>query len=86
MAADRLKQTITILKKLTEDLGLPYEAPEIQAIKACMSEFVRTGEPWSGTLSLEPWGREAVLDMHRSGKIELTLRSLKLRTKRRAVQ
>ncbi len=83
---DRLKQTITIMKKLTGDLGLPLEAPEIQAIKARMTEFVRTGEPWSGKLSLAPWDREAVLEMSVGGKIELTLRSLMTGRKRKGRQ
>lgn len=73
---DRLRQTIVILRKLTEDLGLPYDAPEVQAIKEQMTEFVKTGQAWEGVLSLAPWGREAVLEMRASGKIELTLRTL----------
>jgi hypothetical protein len=72
----RLKETITILKKLTVDLGLPYEDEEVKAIKDRMSEFVKTGEPWSGTLPLTAWDREAVLEMRASGKIELTLKAL----------
>ncbi len=72
----RLKETITILKKLTDDLGLPYESEEIQAIKQRMSEFVKTGEAWSGVLPLPSWEREAVLDMYTTGKIELTLRAM----------
>ena len=79
---DRLRQTIVILRKLTEELGLPYDAPEMQAIKERMSDFVKTGDAWEGTLSLAPWGREAVLEMRASGKIELTLRSLKRTGKR----
>ncbi len=69
----RLNQTIVILKKLRDDLGLPFEAPEVQAIKARMSEFVATGVPWEGVLPLAPWKREAHLRMTRAGKIELTL-------------
>jgi hypothetical protein len=72
----RLNQTIVILKKLRDDLQLPYESPEIQAIKERMGEFVRTGAPWEGVLSLAPWKREAHLRMTRSGKIELTLRMI----------
>jgi hypothetical protein len=79
----RLNQTIVILKKLRDDLQLPYESPEIQAIKAQMGEFVRTGAPWEGVLSLAPWGREAHLRMTRAGRIELTLRVI---GKRKQVQ
>ncbi len=72
---ERLRQTVVILRKLTEDLGLPYDAPEVQAIKGHMSQFVRDGEAWKGVLSLAPWGREAVLEME-DNKIEMTLRTM----------
>jgi hypothetical protein len=71
---ERLRQTIVILRKLTDDLGLPYDSPEVQAIKERMYEFVRDGEAWKGVLSLAPWGREAVLEMQ-GVKIEMTLRT-----------
>lgn len=71
---ERLRQTIVILRKLTEDLGLPYEAPEVQAIKDRMNQFVRDGEAWRGVLPLTAWDREAVLEMQ-GDKIELTLRN-----------
>jgi hypothetical protein len=49
-----------------------------------MSEFVKTGEAWSGVLPLPSWEREAVLDMKENGKIELTLRAMpSLRKKRK---
>ncbi len=72
---ERLRQTIVILRKLTVDLGFPYDAPEVVAIKEQMSLFVRDGKAWKGVLSLKPWGREAVLEM-KGSKIELTLRAL----------
>jgi hypothetical protein len=72
---ERLRQTIVILRKLKDDLGLPYDAPEVQAIKDRMSQFVRDGEAWKGVLSLAPWEREAVLEMG-DNKIEMTLRTI----------
>lgn len=73
---ERLRQTIVILRKLRDELGLPLDAPEVQTIKECMHIFVRSGEPWKGILSLEPWERDAVLEM-KDDKIELTLRTLR---------
>lgn len=71
---ERLRQTIVILRKLTEDLGLSYEAPEVRAIKDRMSKFVRDGEAWRGVLPLTAWDREAVLEME-GDTIEMTLRT-----------
>ena len=70
-----MRQTVVILRKLTDDLGFSYNAPEIQAIKERMSCFVRNGDSWKGVMSLAPWGREAVLEME-GNTIEMTLRVL----------
>ncbi len=73
---ERLRQTIVILRKLRDDLGMPMDDPEVQAIKERMHVFVRDGVAWKGALPLMPWGREAVLEMA-NDKIELTLRALR---------
>ena len=75
---ERLRQTITILRKLRDDLGLPLDSPEVDAIKKKMQEFVQDGIAWRGVFPLQSWDREAVLEMEGT-KIELTLRTKRLR-------
>lgn len=69
----RLHQSIVVLKKLRDDLGLPYECEEVQAVKQRLDEFIRTGEPWSGQISFASWSRIAELELTRKGKVKLTL-------------
>lgn len=75
---DRLRQTIVILRKLTQDLGLPYDSTEVQAVKTRLHDFVRTGEAWKGSIPFLAWDRIAVLDMA-DNKIEITLKAVRKR-------
>jgi hypothetical protein len=70
----RLHESVVVLKKLTGDLGLPYESEEIQAVKKHLDIFIRTGEPWSGVIPFLSWNREAHLVLSRKGKVTLTLK------------
>lgn len=69
----RLHQSVVVLKKLRDDLGLPYDCDEVQAVKARLDEFIRTGEPWSGRIPFTHWDRIADLELTRKGKVKLTL-------------
>lgn len=69
----RLHQSVVVLKKLRDDLGLPYECEEVQAVKARLDDFIRTGEPWSGRILFASWDRMAELELTRKGKVKLTL-------------
>ena len=73
----RLKQCIAVLKKLTDDLGIPYNSPEVQAVKKSFDEFIRTGEPWEGSVPFTPWERIADIRLTSRGNVELTLRLCK---------
>lgn len=73
--AERLRQSIVVLKKLTEQLGIPYESPEIQALKAKLDPYIRTGDPWSGKISFAAFGRTAYVSLTRRNNVEVTLKS-----------
>ncbi len=73
----RLQQCISVLKKLTDDLGIPYSSPEVQAVKKHFDEFIRTGEPWEGSVPFLLWDRMADIRLTDRGKVEMTLRLCK---------
>jgi hypothetical protein len=86
---ERLRQCVAVLKKITGDLGIPYTSPEVQALKARFDAFVATGEPWCGDVDFGPWDRIAVVELRRSGKVEVTLKptaALLRKHKRNAAQ
>jgi len=74
---------MVILKKITEDLGIPYNSPEVQELKGHMNTFVRTGEPWEGSVMFGPWGRIARCAFTRKGHMEVTLEVLRKRPQMR---
>ncbi len=55
---DRLKETLEILKKL-KDLGLNDREPGFVLTKQKFSEWVSTGEAWSGTIDYPMLQRKA---------------------------
>lgn len=86
---ERLRQCVAVLKKLTGDLGIPYMSAEVQALKAHFDAFVATGEPWFGEVDFGAWDRVAVVELRRSGKVEVTLKptaALLRKHKRKAAQ
>jgi hypothetical protein len=74
--ADRLKESIAVLKKLTVDLGIPYSSPEVQELKSRFDEYIKDGICWNGTVSFAAYGRVAIVNLPRSAKkpIEVTLK------------
>jgi hypothetical protein len=53
--AKRLKEVVELLGKLTGELGIPLESPEVQELKGHLDAYVRDGLCWSGTVSFEAW-------------------------------
>jgi hypothetical protein len=78
--ADRLKESIAVLKKLTIDLGIPYVSPEIQELKSRFDMYIKDGICWNGTVSFAAYGRIATVNLPRSAKkpIEVTLKQFRL--------
>jgi hypothetical protein len=72
--AERLRQSIVVLKKLTGDLGIPYNSPEVQELKSKLDPYIRTGDPWNGKVSFAAFGRTAYVTLTRKNKVEITLK------------
>jgi len=71
--AERLRQSVVVLKKLTGDLGIPYNSPEIQELKSKLDPYIRTGDPWNGKISFAAFGRTAIVNLTRRNNVEVTL-------------
>ena len=77
---DRLRECITVIKKLTGDLGIPYESPEVQELKSHFDAYIKDGTVWNGTVSFAAYGRMAVVNLPRkaTAQVEVTLRATRL--------
>ncbi len=74
--ADRVRESVTLLKKLTQDLGMPMESPEVQELKSRLDDYIKNGTCWSGHISFLSYGRIADVNLPQkaSKPIEVTLR------------
>jgi hypothetical protein len=57
--SNRVRECVTIVKKLTEQLGLDEGSEEIKELRGHMNTYIKTGEEWSGTVDFSKWGRIA---------------------------
>jgi len=73
--ADRLKETVTILKDILA-LGIPLASPEVQELKGHLDAYVKDGTPWQGSISFERFGRiaEVTIPKRADKAIEVRLR------------
>jgi len=77
--AERLKECIAVLKKLTVDLGIPYSSPEVMELKKRFDDYIHQGTCWSGSVSFAAYGRVANVKLPRAYNkpVEVTLKALK---------
>jgi hypothetical protein len=75
--ATRLKEVVELLGKLTGDLGIPLESPEVQELKGHLDAYVRDGTCWTGSVSFAAWDNRVahvVLPRSATKPIEVVLK------------
>jgi len=55
----RLEQVMIVMSKLRDDLKLPMGCAAVLELKSRLSDWVRTGTAWSGTIDFREFGRMA---------------------------
>lgn len=72
----RLSECMAILQKLTHDLAIPYNSPEVQELKLHMDAYIKYGICWSGSISFLRFGRVADVAFPHKARdtVEVTLR------------
>jgi hypothetical protein len=73
----RIEQCISVIKQI-RDLGIPNEYPPLKELSKRMSDYIKTGDPWSGKIKFEAYGRVAdvILPRRADRDISVTLRRL----------
>ena len=75
--AKRLKEVVELLSKITGDLGIPLESPEVQELKGHLDAYVKDGVCWAGKISFEAWDHRVahvVLPRSATKPIEVVLK------------
>lgn len=75
---NRVSECISIMKQI-RDLGFPSDYPPYKELSQRISDYIRTGEPWSGKIKFEAYGRYAdvILPRRADREIVVVLRKLK---------
>ncbi len=54
----RIDECLRIMSQV-RDLGFPSEYPPYKELSKRMSDYIKTGEPWSGKIRFDTYGRVA---------------------------
>ena len=75
---NRISECISIMKQV-RDLGFPSEYPPYKELSRRISDYIKTGEPWSGKIKFEAYGRYAdvILPRRADREIVVVFRTLK---------
>lgn len=76
---DRVRECITIMRKITDTLLLPPDDASVNELRGHMNTYIKTGEEWAGTVDFSYWGRMAHCSFPKlaSKKVEVTLKAIK---------
>ncbi len=66
----RLEKSLGIMRQLNE-LGIPVEYPPRLELSRRLSDYVKTGEPWSGKIKFEAYGRVADIILPRKETVDI---------------
>lgn len=71
----RLEQSIHVMREMY-DLGFPTDYPPLKELSRRLSDYVKTGEPWSGKIKFETYKRVAhvILPRREDREISVTLK------------
>lgn len=73
----RLEECLRVMRQLY-DFGIPTEYPPLKELSKRLSDYVKTGEPWSGKIKFEAYNRVADIILPRKAdrQISVVLRQL----------
>lgn len=69
---NRVEECLSVMKQI-RDLGIPTEYPPFKELSRRMSDYIKTGEPWSGKIKFEAYGRVAEVILPRRQNIEVSV-------------
>lgn len=69
---NRVEECLKVMKQI-RDLGIPTEYPPLKELSRKMSDYIKTGDPWSGKIKFEAYGRVADVILPRRSNIEISV-------------
>jgi len=76
----RVKECVTLWRKLTVDLGIPHTYEGMLELKEEIDKYIKTGEPFTGEIEIPALSRKASVIFPRESSREVSI-TLKVTTK-----
>jgi hypothetical protein len=76
----RVKECVTLWRKLTVDLGIPHTYEGMLELKEEIDKYIKSGEPFKGEIEIPALGRTASVNFPRESSKDVTI-TLKVTTK-----
>jgi len=76
----RVKECVTLWRKLTVDLGIPHTYEGMLELKEEIDKYIKTGEPFKGEIEIPALGRTASVVFPRESSKDVSI-TLKVTTK-----
>ncbi len=74
----RIDECLRVMQQV-RDLGFPSDYPPYKELSKRVSDYIKTGEPWSGKIKFEVYGRyaEVILPRKADRQIVVVFKKLK---------
>ena len=69
----RVKECVTLWRKLTVDLGIPHTYEGMLELKEEIDKYIKTGEPFTGEIDIPAIGRTASVIFPRESSREVAI-------------
>ena len=69
----RVKECVTLWRKLTVDLGIPHTYEGMLELKEEIDKYIKTGEPFTGEIDIPAIGRTAAVIFPRESSKDVTI-------------
>ena len=68
----RVEECLRVMREV-KDLGFPTDYPPMKELSRRLSDYIKTGEPWSGKIKFELYGRVADVILPRKADRQITV-------------
>lgn len=68
----RVQECLNVMRQIY-DLGIPTDYPPVKELSKRLSDYIKTGEPWSGKIKFETYGRVAHVILPRKADREVSV-------------
>jgi hypothetical protein len=69
----RVKECVTLWRKLTVDLGIPHTYEGMLELKEEIDKYIKTGEPFTGEIDIPAISRTAAVIFPRESSRDVTI-------------